>query len=155
MDTSELIIDYTVDNFVQSIRQLLPEGGYWNEVDNQALTQLILALASDFKTTSDETQLTLLSEASDTLFGWKLSDYQALLISSGASGLVYDDRASPNLIFVSLDINNRPENAWAEFEEKRLPHTEIQWIYNNAINVQTQVANARHIRNVTKNEVLS
>ncbi|KPU82619.1 hypothetical protein JI57_03930 [Psychromonas sp. PRT-SC03] len=155
MDASDLIIDYTVNDFANATRQLLPRGAYWDEAENQALTNLILGMAIDFKTTSDEIQLALLSDFNDKLFGWKLSDYQSLLESLGTAGLVFDDKGTPNLIFVSLKADKRCEKAWFEFEDKRLPHTQIQWIYNSDINVQTQVDSARHIRNLTKSEVTS
>ena len=154
MDPFELITEHSDEDFANAIRLLLPKGEYWQEADNSALTALILGMAMDFKVTNDEVQLALLGENSDRLFGWKISDYQALLITSGARGLVYDNKATPNLIMVSLDTGIRAENAWFEFEKKCLPHTEIQWIYNSEINVKTQVSNARHIRNVTNYEAL-
>ena len=153
MDTGDLIVDYSEGNFAYAIRALLPEGEYWQDADNAELTNVILGMAIDFKVTSDEIQLALLSDFSERLFGWKLSDYQALFISSGGKGEVTDERAKPNLIYVSLATNERCENAWFEFEKVRLPHSEIEWIYNTAIDVQTQVANARHIRNVNQYEV--
>ena len=153
MDTGDLIVDYSEGNFAYAIRALLPEGEYWQDADNAELTNVILGMAIDFKVTSDEIQLALLSDFSERLFGWKLSDYQALFISSGGKGEVTDERAKPNLIYVSLATNERCENAWFEFEKVRLPHTEIEWIYNTAIDVQTQIANARHIRNVNQYEV--
>lgn len=153
MDTSDLITEYTEVDFANVIRAFLPEGGYWQEADNEELTNVILGMAADFKLTNDEIQLSLLTDFSEKLFGWKLSDYQALLIQRGCEGVVSDKRAKPNLIYVSLDTNTRCEKAWFEFERVRLPHTEIEWIYNAAINVQTQVANARHIRNLYQHEV--
>lgn len=153
MDTGDLIVDYSESNFADAIRALLPEGEYWQDADNAELTNVILGMAIDFKVTSDEIQLALLSDFSERLFGWKLSDYQALLISSGGKGKVTDERAKPNLIYVSLATNERCANAWFEFEKVRLPHTEIEWIYNTAIDVQTQIANSRHCRNVNQYEV--
>lgn len=154
MDTANLIIDHTVTDFANAIRALLPDGEYWQDANNQELTDLILGMAAEFKITSDEIQLSLLTDFSGRLFGWKLSDYQALLIESGGLGVVSDDSAQPNLIFVSLDNNVRCEKAWFEFEKQRLPHTEIEWIYNASINVHTQIANARHVHSIHKYEVV-
>ncbi|MFA1562578.1 hypothetical protein [Aliivibrio fischeri] len=153
MDTSDLIIDHSEADFADAIRNLLPQGDYWLEADNTELTNTILGMAADFKVTSDEIQLALLTDFNESLFGWKLSDYQALLISSGGQGVVSDTRNKPNLIYVSLASNERCEKAWFEFEKVRLPHTEIQWIYNSTINVHTQVANARHTRTLYQHEV--
>lgn len=155
MDTSDLVIQYSEADFAGAIRALLPAGEYWQEANNQELTNLIRGMGAEFKTINDEIQLALLTDFSQQLFGWKLSDYQALLIRSGGNGVVTDDRTQPNLIFVSLDNNVRCEKAWFEFERIRLPHTQIEWIYNASLNPHTQVANARHVRNLHKHEVTS
>lgn len=154
MDTADLIIDYTAVDFANAIRALLPDGDYWQAADNQELTDLILGMGAEFKVTNDEIQLSLLTDFSGRLFGWKLRDYQALLITNGGNGVVFDDINKPNLILVSLDDNVRSEKAWFEFEKIRLPHTEIEWVYNASANMHTQVTNARHIRNVYKYEVV-
>ncbi|WP_063662545.1 hypothetical protein [Aliivibrio fischeri] len=153
MDTSDLIIDHSEADFADAIRALLPQGNYWQEADNAELTNTILGMAADFKVTNDEIQLALLTDFNERLFGWKLSDYQALLISSGGQGVVSDTRTKPNLIYVSLAYDKRCEKAWFEFEKVRLPHTDIQWIYNSIIDVHTQVANARHTRTLYQYEV--
>lgn len=92
MDTSDLIIDHSEADFADAIRALLPQGNYWQEADNAELTNTILGMAADFKVTNDEIQLALLTDFNERLFGWKLSDYQALLISSGGQGVVSDTR---------------------------------------------------------------
>lgn len=153
MDTSDLITEYSEQDFALAVRQLLPAGQYWQDVDNLELSNLIAGMGAEFKIVHDEVQLALLDELKGQLFGWRISDYQALLIECDALGAVYDNLASPNLIFVSLAPNERSEKAWLEFEKVRLPHTSIEWLYNATINVQTQIANARHIRNVHKYEV--
>lgn len=153
MDTSDLITEYSEQDFALAVRQLLPTGQYWQDVDNLELSNLIAGMGAEFKIVHDEVQLALLDELKGQLFGWRISDYQALLIECDALGVVYDNLASPNLIFVSLAPNERSEKAWLEFEKIRLPHTSIEWLYSATINVQTQIANARHIRNVHKYEV--
>ena len=181
MDTSDLIVDYSESDFADSIRSLLPKGEYWQEAENQELTRLIEGMAQDFKVTHDEVELSLLAELKDDLFGWKISDYQALLfeVAGKQSGTVYDEVAEPNLIYVSLKPSSRScaGDVWKAFEDKRLPHTDIKWLYNNettlyvqAVNYQftrnihqyeicptfehfTEVANARHVRTIHTHEV--
>ncbi|EKO3397746.1 hypothetical protein OI845_000594 [Vibrio fluvialis] len=128
MDTSSVIIDYSAEDFAQAIRALLPKGQYWQEADNPELTSLIEAMAIDFKATHDDIELSLLTDFKEALFGWKISDYQALLTENGGVGRVYDDKATPNLI--EIDLYSYDNNAaFAAFEEKRLPHTEFHWLY--------------------------
>lgn len=154
MDTSDLVVDYTTQNFEQAIRLLLPKGQYWQEATNTELTGVIEGMAIDFKITHDEIQLALLSDFSESLFGWKIADYQSLLNQS-IQGVVFDDKATPNLICISLASNCRSESAFNDIEKVRLPHTEIQWIANTNATEYIQVANASHIRNTTQHEVTS
>ncbi|RYU50028.1 hypothetical protein [Aliivibrio finisterrensis] len=147
MDTSALIVERSEEEFAQAIRQLLPKGQYWQESDNAELTALIEGMGAEFKITHAEVQLALLTGFEGDLFGWRLSDYQALLIDCDIKGRVHDTQASPNLIFVSLLPGERSEKAWREFERVRLPHTAIQWIYNASTTLQVQLGNARYIRN--------
>lgn len=154
MDTSDLVIDYTAQDFEQAIRHLLPKGQYWQEETNTELTGVIKGMATDFKVTHDEIQLALLSDFSENLFGWKIADYQRLL-NQNTQGLVFDDKATPNLINVSLANNYRSETAFNDIEKVRLPHTEIQWIANTSATEYIQAANASHIRNTTQHEVTS
>ncbi len=147
MDASGLINEYTEEDFSHAIRQLLPKGKYWQEAENTELANLISGMGAEFKVTHDEVQLALLTEFNGVLFGWKLSDYQALLVQGGVKGTVYDDIEQPNLIFVSLNSGERSEKAWHDFEQVRLPHTSIQWIYNASTTLQVQLGNARYIRN--------
>ncbi|PNI06183.1 hypothetical protein C1N32_04070 [Vibrio diazotrophicus] len=157
MDTSSVIIDYSEADFADSLRALLPKGKYWQEAENVELTNVIEALAIDFKTTHDDVQLSLLTDFKQALFGWKISDYQALLyeVAGNNSGVVSDSRATPNLIYVSLgdDYRGSSKKAWTEFEKKRLPHTEITWTYQSRLDVHHQLANCRHIRNLHTYEV--
>lgn len=128
MDTSDLIIEYSSGDFADALRLLLPKGEYWQEVDNQELTNLIVGMSIDFKQTHDEVQLSLLTEFRDSLFGWKIRDYQNLLNEIGSTGTVYDDVQSPNLIKIDL-FSYDNDRVFAEFEKKRLPHTEFAWNY--------------------------
>lgn len=157
MDTSDLIVDYSESDFADSIRSLLPKGEYWQETENQELTRLIEGMAQDFKVTHDEVELSLLAELKDDLFGWKISDYQALLfeVAGKQSGTVYDEVAEPNLIYVSLNSSSRSDagEAWQAFEEKRLPHTDIQWLYNNETTLYVQAVNYQFTRNIHQYEI--
>lgn len=99
MELNDLIIDYTAHDFAGAVRQLLPRGEYWQEAENAELTNLINGMGAEFKTIHDECQLSLLTEMRDELFGWKISDYQALLYTF-TEGTVFDDISTPNLIYV-------------------------------------------------------
>lgn len=157
MDTSSVITDYSESDFAEAFWALLPKGEYWQEAENVELTNVIEALAIDFKTTHDDVQLSLLTDFKEALFGWKISDYQALLdeVAGNNSGIVSDARATPNLINVSLgdEYRGSSKKAWTEFENKRLPHTEITWVYQSRLDVHHQLANYRHIRNLHTYEV--
>ncbi len=157
MDTSGVIIDYSESEFADALRALLPKGEYWQEAENVELSNVIEALAIDFKTTHDDVQLSLLTDFKQALFGWKISDYQALLyeVAGNNSGVVSDAIATPNLIYVSLgdEYRGTSKKAWTEFEKTRLPHTEITWTYQSRLDVHHQLANCRHIRNLHTYEV--
>ncbi|CAH7324327.1 conserved hypothetical protein [Vibrio chagasii] len=159
MDTSHLIIEYRAGDFSEVFRQLLPKGDYWQDTESEVLAQVIGGLAKDFKQTHDDIELSLLSDLDKQPFGWKISDYQDLLntIVGQGRGRVFDDASQPNLICGWLDDLNRNmgEKAWQAFESHRLPHTEIAWIYRSMLEVQHQMANYRHIRNVHEYEVTS
>lgn len=157
MDTSDVIIDYSESDFADAIRALLPKGEYWQETENQKLTNLIEGMAKDFKVTHDEIELSLLAELKDDLFGWKINDYQALLfdIAGKGSGAVFDDINKPNLIYVSItpSSRNNANDAWQAFEKYRLPHTEIQWIYNNETTLFYQAVNYQIVKNIHQYEI--
>ncbi len=159
MDTASVMVNYTDSDFADAIRALLPKGTYWQEAENVELTHLIDALATDFKTTHDDIELSLLTEFDNTLFGWKISDYQALLyqVAGDDAGVVFDARATPNLIYVELSDEARKDcaQAWRAFENERLPHTEITWLFSASLTVQHQLAGSRHIRNVHTYKVTS
>ncbi|WP_172562572.1 hypothetical protein [Vibrio furnissii] len=151
MGELDLIIDYTEADFAQAIRTLLPKGEYWQEEDNPALTAVIQGMATDFKLTHDEIQLSLLTEFREHLFGWKLRDYQALMDDTAGehSGVVSDSVLTPNLIDVTLYPSHRQYSwqVWAAFESERLPHTNFTWTYQSIITVVHHIASYRHIRN--------
>lgn len=128
MDPADLIIDYSEGDFSDAFRALLPKGEYWQEAENVALKNTIDGIATDFKTTHDEIELSLLTEFEEQLFGWKIPDYQSLLTTMGAKGVVYDDVGQPNLIKIDL-FSYDNDQAINALEEKRLPHTEFHWIY--------------------------
>ena len=129
MDTADLIIDYSEGDFAEAIRLLLPKGEYWQEAENQALTNTIEGMAADFKATHDDIELSLLTDLKNSLFGWKIKDYQVLLNEIGSIGTVYDDSKEPNLIKIDL-LSYDNDKAFVVFEEKRLPHTDFAWLYS-------------------------
>ncbi|MGL4225416.1 MAG: hypothetical protein ACRCSE_09880 [Vibrio sp.] len=157
MDTSSVIIDYSTADFAGAVRALLPKGDYWQEAENPELTAVVEALAIDFKATHDDIELSLLTDVKNALFGWKISDYQALLyeVAGVGAGVVADSITAPNLIYVSLGDEYRGfgKEAWEKFEAKRLPHTEITWTYHSMLDVHHQLASCRHIRNLHTYEV--
>ncbi|MFA0155414.1 hypothetical protein [Vibrio sp. 10N.261.46.A3] len=128
MDTADLIVEYSEGDFADAYRRLLPKGQYWQDTENVELTNTINGIAKDFKQTHDDIELSLLSSTKESLFGWKLRDYQSLLDEVGAHGLVYDDVSSPNLIKIDL-FSYENDAAFKALEDKRLPHTEFHWIY--------------------------
>ncbi|MFS1908077.1 hypothetical protein BCU30_018210 [Vibrio lentus] len=128
MDTSDLIIEYSAGDYEGAYRGLLPKGEYWQDTENVELANTIQGIAKDFKQTHDEIELSLLTEFEEQQFGWKISDYQRLLMTMGSNGVVYDEVASPNLIKIDLYSYNN-DAAFKALEEKRLPHTEFHWIY--------------------------
>ncbi|PTO70139.1 hypothetical protein [Vibrio splendidus] len=128
MDTSDLIIEYSAGDFEGAYRGLLPKGEYWQDTENLELACTIKGIAKDFKQTHDEIELSLLTEFEEQQFGWKVSDYQRLLMMMGSNGEVYDEFANPNLIKINLYSYNN-DAAFKALEEKRLPHTEFHWIY--------------------------
>lgn len=157
MDTSDLIIRYSEGDFAHAYRGLLPQGEYWQETENPELTNTIRGIAKDFKQTHDDIELSLLTNFEQQGFGWKISDYQHLLNTTAGhqSGLVFDDVSTPNLIYGSIHdaFRHFSVQAWLAFEQKRLPHTEIAWIYRSTVDVHHQMSNGRHIRNQHKYEV--
>ncbi|WP_261881504.1 hypothetical protein [Vibrio coralliirubri] len=128
MDTTDLIIEYNAGDFEGAYRGLLPKGEYWQDTENVELANTIQGIAKDFKQTHDEIELSLLTEFEEQQFGWKISDYQRLLMTMGSNGVVYDEVASPNLIKIEL-YSYSNDAAFKALEEKRLPHTEFHWIY--------------------------
>ena len=159
MDTTKLITQYSFGDFAHSIRQLLPQGDYWQEAENPTLNNLIEGMAIDFKATHDDIELSLLSGSEYHLFGWRLADYQSLLdsVTGKDGGKVSDNPSAPNLINAALNDEARAYSqiAWAEFEKKRLPHTDIQWKFHSRVHYYHQLANYRHIRNLHIYEVIA
>lgn len=134
MDASELIIEYSADDFANAIRLLLPRGNYWQDVTSVELSNLIYGMAMDFKITHDEVQLALLTDFNKPLFGWKLSDYRRLMAEFSIEGAVTDSVSVPNLITVSLDPAQSYKAMFAAFEKERLPHTKFHWVLKPKVN---------------------
>ncbi len=147
------VTQYSEADFLQVLRSLLPKGKYWQAMDNQELTQVLEALAAEFKRVHDDVQLALLTENKNELFGWKLSDYHRLLVELGVDGEVTDRIETPNIIYVSLGANERSEQALDEVEAVRLPHTLIYWSFCTQAELIANVATARHVRNYHRHEV--
>ena len=145
MDTSDLIIEYSESDFADAYRGLLPQGEYWQDIENAELTNTINGIAKDFKKTHDDIELSLLTEFEEQGFGWKIRDYQSLLGTMGSNGLVYDDVKRPNLILIDLlSYDNR--TAISAFEKVRLPHTAFHWMYPLEAKTQFEQATALTIK---------
>ena len=129
MDTSKLTIEYKEEDFAHAYRELLPKGEYWQDKNNTELTNTINGIAKDFKKTHDDIELSLLGQFKQQEFGWKISDYQSLLNSMNSKGTVKDEKNRPNLILIELDSYDN-ERAIQAFEQVRLPHTELNWLYD-------------------------
>ncbi|CAK2903459.1 conserved hypothetical protein [Vibrio crassostreae] len=145
MDTSDLIINYSAGDFEGAYRGLLPKGEYWQDTENLELTNTIQGIAKDFKQTHDEIELSLLTEFEEQQFGWKISDYQRLLMTMGSNGVVYDEVATPNLIKINLYSYDN-DAAFKALEDKRLPHTEFHWSYPLEAKTQFEQATAFTIK---------
>ncbi|GIC79488.1 hypothetical protein [Moritella sp. F3] len=130
MDTSELIIEYSAADFTLALRQLLPQGHYWQDADNMELSALIAGMGADFKMTHDEIQLALLTENDSNLFGWRLADYQTLMADYAIVGKVNDSSSTPNIISIYLDPSQPYKKMMAGFDAVRLPHTQFHWVLN-------------------------
>ena len=130
MDTADLIIERSDEDFAHALRQLLPQGQYWQDPTNSELNNLIAGMGADFKVTHDEVQLALLTEFDTELFGWRLKDYQRLMAEHGVNGLVSDSSDTPNLITVMVDASKDYNPMVNAFNQERLPHTEFQWLFD-------------------------
>ena len=135
MDTSDLIVEYSDDDFALVIRHLLPKGKYWQDPDNTELTHLIAGMGAEFKVTHDEVQLALLTDLSGNLFGWRLADYRQLMADHGIAGKVYDEQSTPNLISIYVDASQSYQAMMAAFNKTRLPHTKFHWILDATASV--------------------
>lgn len=139
--------NYSADDFKQALQKLLPPGEYWqNQTPETDLDKLLTAIAQEFKTTHDETKLSVLIKLDETLFGWKLSDYQNLLDVNGISGQVYDYPNTPNLIYLELDQTNDVLDIFKQIEEVHLPHTRLVWRYTSGLNVTATVHSTVYTR---------
>lgn len=132
--------NYTADDFKQAAGALLPPGEYWQYEKSGDLDKLLSALGQEFKTTHDETTSSILYEKDKEPTGWKLADYQSLLAEYSVNGVVFDNQATPNLIYVECDSAKGVSDAMGRFEDHRLPHTQFKWTVILSCNVVTNIA---------------
>ncbi|MBE8578676.1 hypothetical protein [Vibrio sp. OPT18] len=130
MDIADFLTSYSEEGFTQALRQLLPKGAYWQEAENIELERLLQGMAADFKATHDDLHLGILIAEPEPLFGWKLSDYRRLMKEHDITGEVFDDKERPNLILVALDASQPYQKMLKAFEEIRLPHTSLFWLFD-------------------------
>ncbi|MBD3611117.1 MAG: hypothetical protein HUJ13_01610 [Hydrogenovibrio crunogenus] len=132
--------NYSVDDFKQALQKLLPPGEYWqNQTPDTDLDKLLKAIATEFKTTHDETKLSVLIKLDEALFGWKISDYQNLLDVNGINGKVFDHPSTPNLIYIELEQTKNVLDVVRQIEDVHLPHTQLVWRYAGGLNITAVV----------------
>lgn len=128
---------YTVEDFRNSVKQLLPPGQYWQpETETDDLKNLIDSIAEELHTTHEETKLSVLFTVDNSLFGWKISDYQSLLNTNGINALVWDDVVTPNVIYIKLLTTYNLLETFNQIEGYRLPHTIINWGFEVVLGMQ-------------------
>ena len=115
--------DYSAGDFKQATAALLPPGEYWQYEKNDELDLLLSAVGEEFKKTHDEIQINILNQGNNIASGWKISDYQTLLNSNYIVGTVYDNSATPNLIYIDMSANQTAGGVIKSLDEYRLPHT--------------------------------
>jgi len=118
---------YSADDFKQAAAALLPPGEYWQYEAGEPLDNLLCALGQEFKTTHDETQLSILYPIDNGGAGWKLADYQTILGTHKITGTVSDNSATPNLIYIEIAPEMVAGELMKTLENYRLPHTAFCW----------------------------
>lgn len=140
MDLSVTEASHSLEEFKDSVSDLLPPGDYWNPSEvNQEIDDLVEAIAIELKQTHDDTKLTILFESESTLFGWKIADYQNLLDVNGIDSTVFDKPATPNLIYIELNQTNNAISVVRQIIDIRLPHTQLIWRYVGSLNITAAV----------------
>lgn len=123
--------DYSTSDFKKATANLLPPGDYWSYQAGDPLDDLLTGLAIDFKNTHDDTQQNILYRADNIQAGWKLVDYQTLLNSHNITGYVFDNSATPNLIYINVEPSQLVGGLMEKVEDYRLPHTAFSWTLKN------------------------
>lgn len=124
-------VSYSQSDFKQAFAALLPPGQYWQYEPNSELDKLLDGIGSELKTIHDQTKINDPYVADSNNLGWKIADYQNLLDENQTSGTIYDDSATPNLIYVDIDSNQAAGALMQTLDSYRLPHTAFCFIYNN------------------------
>lgn len=138
---------YSLNNFKKSAQSLLPPGEYWqNQTPGTELDNFLSAVAEELKTTHDETKLSVLFELDNSLFGWKISDYQGLLNQQGIEAVVYDSIQTPNRIYIEVVNLEDLLTTFKQLESLRLPHTEITWKKRKEVFIGIYVRSLNHLR---------
>ncbi|RUM91063.1 MAG: hypothetical protein DSZ27_07330 [Thiomicrospira sp.] len=131
---------YTTEDFRNSVKQLLPPGKYWqSDEESEDLTALIDSIAEELHTTHEETKLSVLFTVDNSLFGWKIADYQSLLNTNGIDALVWDDEVTPNVIYIKLFTTYNLLATFNQVEGYRLPHTIINWEFEVVLGMQAMI----------------
>jgi len=141
MDVTQLDPPRTQADFANALQQLLPPGDYWHpQQESPELTQMLNGLGAELKTVHDETKLSFLFAIDNSLMGWKLADFQALLDSGNLNSTVYDNAQTPNLIYIKFEQQDNAGALMQTLEEHRLPHTKLNWQAQNRAKLHTASA---------------
>jgi predicted P-loop ATPase/GTPase len=114
---------YKQSDFKQAASALLPPGEYWQVEEGSPLDLVLEALGTEFKTINDDTKVSILYQQDNGTVSWRLSDYQSILEASDIIGRVYDDKDTPNLIYVEMEDAQVAGSLMKQLNEYRLPHT--------------------------------
>lgn len=117
--------NYSESDFKQAAAALLPPGEYWQYENGSDLDKLLSALGQEFKTTHDETALSVLYGEDNNQTGWRLVDYQSILNLFSVHGVVFDKPSKPNFIYISCNTNENIGALTQRLEAHRLPHTQF------------------------------
>ncbi|MBN2605976.1 MAG: hypothetical protein JXR47_01435 [Thiotrichales bacterium] len=139
--------NYTAEDFKQAAQKLLPPGEYWsNQTPGTDLDKLFTAIGQELKTVHDETKLSVLIQLDNSLFGWKIADYQGLLNLQGIDAQVTDDPLTPNVIYIKIRSTQDLLAVFKQIENYRLPHTIINWGFEVLLGMKAALRGAVYKR---------
>lgn len=119
---------YTESQFVNAVYALLPPGEYWQDKStSEQLSAVVEGIAKELYTTYVENNKVFLDQQDKTQSNWRIADYQALLDTYKKNATVSDNPEAPNVITILLDNADSIIEMMAAVENKRLPHTAVNY----------------------------